>query len=85
MKKLTLLIFLSISYILFSCREDLVRIVNQEDTLPISLLMEFKTDETSGNTTVETRTNKTFTIHGNHINRMTGVSGSSLFFMNIRN
>lgn len=85
MKKLTLLIFLSISYILFSCREDLVRIVNQEDTLPISLLMEFKTDETSGNTTVETRTNKTFTIHGNHINRMTGVSGSSLFFDGLTN
>ncbi len=85
MKKLTVLFFLFLAITVFSCREDLVKIVNLDETLPITARLELKTDESSGNLTTETITKTNLNIYGNHINRMNGVSGSALFFDGLSN
>lgn len=68
-----------------ACREDIVKIVNLDETLPITTRLEFKTDETSGNLTIEAKTKTNMNIYGNRINWMNGVSKSALFFDGLSN
>lgn len=86
MKKLSIyFLSLFLNAFLISCREDIVKIVNLDETLPITTRLEFKTDESSGNITSESNTKTNYNIYGNRINWMNGVSGSSLFFDGLSN
>lgn len=77
---------LTLVFLQLSCSDDDVRVVNppDEDT-SLTKVLEFKLDESSGNTTSETFTGTNFEIVGNGINRMTGVSNNALFFDGLSN
>lgn len=85
-KKLTIL-FLSFAFMLisFSCKEDNVVFITQNDNLGISEAFEFKFDEDTGNTTKESLTNSIYNISGKGINRMDGVDDKALFFDGLSN
>ncbi len=68
-----------------SCGKDDVKIVTPTDNSSLTKVLEFKLDESSGNTTREAFTNTSFKIIGNGINRMAGVSNNALFFDGLSN
>lgn len=85
---------LSIAFTLFSisgcisCSKDETKPVPDPDPDPVNELREvyeFKLDETSGTDTKEVHTGNSFGIEGNHISRMAGVKGQSLFFDGLSN
>ncbi len=85
-KKLTILFLLfAFMQISFSCKEDNVVFITQNDNLGINEAFEFKFDEVTGNTTKESLTNSNYNISGKGINRMDGVDSKALFFDGLSN
>lgn len=85
MKKMIILKLIIALSLLTSCQEDDVSIVDDSDNLRINKILEFKFDETSGNTTTESKTGNIFEINGKKVSRMSGVSGGAIFFDGLSN
>ena len=81
----TVLYYLLILILTFSCKEDDVMIVTESDFLRLKEIVSFKFNEQTGAITTEDFTQRNFDIQGRAVNRITGVSDKGLLFDGLSN